>query len=57
MVAKKSKKKLTHKEDFTKRGKEFSEVEFDNMVKEGDESGYLTSEELKKKCLSLLNFK
>lgn len=57
MVAVKTKKKVKHTEEYTKKGKPITEREFDSMVKESDESGYMTLDEFKKKCRSLLNFK
>jgi Ca2+-binding EF-hand superfamily protein len=49
--------KHTPKLTYTQRGKPLTEEEFDNLVREADESGYLTPEEFKKKCQILLNFK
>ena len=48
--------KHTPKLTYTQRGKPLTEEEFDNLVREADESGYLTPEEFKKKCQILLNF-
>lgn len=44
--------KHTPKLTYTQRGKPLTEEEFDNLVREADESGYLTPEELKKNAKS-----
>ncbi|MBS1556686.1 MAG: hypothetical protein JSU09_17340 [Bacteroidetes bacterium] len=49
--------KPTPKLTYTQRGKPLTGEEFDNLVRDADESGYLTPEEFKKKCQLLLNFK
>jgi hypothetical protein len=42
---------------YTQPGKPLSTEEFGIMVKEADESGYMTPDEFKKKCRELRNTK
>ncbi len=51
------KTKITRLKDYTQPGKAMSDQEFISMVRESDESGYMTPEEFKKKCLELRNTK
>ena len=42
---------------YTQPGKPLSAEEFSAMVKEAEESGYMTTDEFKKKCQQLRNTK
>jgi len=54
---KQPKSKAIQKEDYTKSGKPLTELEFNAMVKESEQSGYMTLDEFKKKSRTLLNTK
>jgi hypothetical protein len=49
--------KAKQTKSYTKPGKPLSSEEFVAMVKEADESGYMTPDEFKKKCHELRNMK
>ena len=49
--------KTKRAKSYTQVGKPLSTEEFSAMVKEADESGYMTPEEFKKKCRELRNTK
>jgi len=51
---KQPKTKTIQKKDYTKSGKPLTELEFNSMVKESEQSGYMTLDEFKKKCRTLL---
>jgi hypothetical protein len=49
--------KTIQKKDYTKSGKPLTELEFNSMVKESEQSGYMTLDEFKKSCRTLLTKK
>lgn len=50
-------KKAKQKDNYSKIGQPLTTEEFVAMVKDADESGYLSIDEFKKKCQALLHSK
>ncbi len=58
VLTKKSKKKEIKKStSYTQPGAELDSHTFDSIVREAESSGYMSSEEFKKKCQNLLHTK
>jgi hypothetical protein len=58
MLLQKEKKKIgKRKSNYILKGNPITSEEFITLVNESDESGYLSLEEFKKKCLSLMHSK
>jgi len=57
MEQKHSKKKAINTKDYSRPGKSLTELEFVAMVKESEESGYISLHEFKNKCKMFLNSK